>query len=111
MSMTLIKSLTVTLTNFATHSVEYPLVAKTLCEKFGYDKCSTMVTGAEAADAACKFARKWAIKKKGVAPEEALILGTSNNYHGVTSGIWTIMAPYAQRGTLPGIVLQAYRPR
>ncbi|KAH8743155.1 pyridoxal phosphate-dependent transferase [Diaporthe sp. PMI_573] len=87
----------ITLTNFATHSAEWPKVAKTLCDKFGYDKVSPMVTGAEAADAACKFARKWAIKTKGVAPEDALVLGCSDNYHGVTAGIWSIMEPYAQR--------------
>ncbi|RKK79195.1 hypothetical protein BFJ71_g16304 [Fusarium oxysporum] len=87
----------VTLTNFATHSSEWPILAKTLCGKFGYDKCSAMVSGAEAADAACKFARKWGIKRKGIKPEEVLILGTSDNYHGVTGGIWPIMDPYAQR--------------
>lgn len=75
-------------------------MVKTLCEKFGYDKCASMVTGAEAADAACKFARKWGIKKKGIAPEEVMILGVSHNYHGVISGVWPIMEPYAQRGQL-----------
>ena len=57
-----------------------------------------MVSGAESADAACKFASKWGIKKKGIAPEDVLVLGTSNNYHGVTAGIWPIMEPYSQRG-------------
>ncbi|RKK76285.1 hypothetical protein BFJ71_g16983 [Fusarium oxysporum] len=87
----------ITLTNFGTHSAEWPLVAKTLCEKFSYDKCASMVTGAEAADAACKFACKWGIRRKGISPEEVLVLGTSHNYHGVTAGIWPIMDPYSQR--------------
>lgn len=57
-----------------------------------------MVTGAEAADTACKIARKWGVKRKGIAPDDVLILGCSDNYHGLTSGIWPIMNPGAQAG-------------
>ena len=84
----------------ATHSAEWPLLAKELCTRLGYDKVTTMCTGAEAADTACKIARKWGITYKKIAPEDVLILGTSDNYHGLTSGIWPIMNPLDQSGKL-----------
>ncbi|RSL47770.1 hypothetical protein CEP54_013238 [Fusarium duplospermum] len=57
-----------------------------------------MVSGAEAVDTACKIARKWGIVHKGIAAEEVPVLGTSDNYHGLTSGIWPIMTPGSQEG-------------
>lgn len=80
----------------STHSAEWPILAKELCERFGYEKVTTMVSGAEAADTACKIARKWGITYKGIAPEEVLVIGCSDNYHGLTSGIWPIMNPGSQ---------------
>lgn len=52
-----------------------------------------MVSGAEAADAAVKIARKWGIEVKHIPPQELLVLGCSENYHGLSSGIWPIMNP------------------
>jgi ornithine--oxo-acid transaminase len=88
----------VTLTNLASHSNEWPTLAKELCQRFGYDKVASMVTGAEAADSACKIARKWGITRKGIPPEDVLVLDCSDNYHGLTSGIWPIMNPCGQHG-------------
>ncbi|CAH0028562.1 unnamed protein product [Clonostachys rhizophaga] len=80
-------------TNIAVHDSQWPLVAQTLCEKLGYDRVASMVTGAEATDAAVKIARKWGIERKGISPSDLLILGCSDNYHGLSAGIWTLMTP------------------
>lgn len=82
----------------STHYAGWPKLAKELCERFGYDKVTAMVSGAEAADTACKIARKWGITHKKIPAEEVIVLGTSDNYHGLTSGIWPIMNPGAQAG-------------
>ncbi|CAI7654580.1 unnamed protein product [Penicillium bialowiezense] len=82
---------TVTLTNIATYHESWPQLAKKLCQKFGYQKVATMVSGAEAADSVCKIARKWGITRKGISPAEVLVLGSSENYHGLTTGIWPLM--------------------
>ncbi|GFF74782.1 hypothetical protein IFM53868_01412 [Aspergillus udagawae] len=55
------------------------------------DKVLWMVSGMEGADAVVEFARKWGIKVKGIKSSEVLVLGASDNYHGVGSGIWRIM--------------------
>lgn len=52
-----------------------------------------MTSGAEAADAAVKIARKWGILVKGIPASDVLVLGCSENYHGLSSGIWPIMTP------------------
>ncbi|KXJ87191.1 pyridoxal phosphate-dependent transferase [Microdochium bolleyi] len=80
-------------TNIAVHDHQWPILAKTLCEKLGYDKVASMTSGAEAADAAVKIARKWGIVRKGIPAEELLVLGCSENYHGLSSGIWPLMTP------------------
>ncbi|KAH1590486.1 hypothetical protein KXX34_004850 [Aspergillus fumigatus] len=67
-----------------------------MCARFGYDKMVGMVSGTEGADAAVKFARKWGIKRKGIPPRDVLVLGVSDNYHGVGSGIWPIMNDMGQ---------------
>jgi len=62
-----------------------------LCQKLGYDKVAALVTGTEAADSAIKIARKWGIARKGIRADEIIVLGCSENYHGLASGIWPIM--------------------
>lgn len=89
-----------TLTNIATYHESWPRLAKTLCLKFGYDRVATMVSGAEAADSVCKIARKWGITRKRISPAEVLILGSSENYHGLTTGIWPLMDASNQAGEL-----------
>ena len=59
-----------------------------MCTKFGYGKIASAVSGTDATDAACRIARKWAITKKGVPPENLVILGVSDCYHGLSSGVW-----------------------
>ena len=71
-----------------------------MCERFGYDKMVGMVSGTEGADAAVKFSRKWGIKVKGIKPSEVVVLGVSDNYHGVGSGIWPIMNDMGQASGL-----------
>jgi ornithine--oxo-acid transaminase len=61
----------------------------------GYDKVTAMTSGSEATDAACKVARGWGVRVKGIDPNDVLILGTSENFHGFISGVWPLMAPAA----------------
>ncbi len=77
--------------NLASHNSLWPPFAKIMCERFGFDKITAVVTGSEAADTACKIARKWGIQKRKIAAEECLVLGTGDNYHGLTSGVWSLM--------------------
>jgi ornithine--oxo-acid transaminase len=86
----------VTLANIATKVAEWPEFCKEMCQRFGYDKMVGMVSGTEGADSAIKFARKWGIKVKGIRPAEVLVLGVSDNYHGVASGVWPIMNDMGQ---------------
>ncbi|KAI6752524.1 hypothetical protein HG530_013893 [Fusarium avenaceum] len=85
----------ITLANIAGMSASWPPLAKRLCEKFGYDKVTAMTSGAEAADTACKLARGWGIVTKKIKAADVLVLGTSDNYHGTTSGVWPLMEPEA----------------
>ncbi|KAF4150985.1 hypothetical protein CNMCM6069_004792 [Aspergillus lentulus] len=87
---------TITLTNIATKVGDWAEFARDMCTRFGYDKMAGMVSGTEGADAAVKFARKWGIKVKGIPPRDVLVLGVSDNYHGVGSGIWPIMNDMGQ---------------
>jgi ornithine--oxo-acid transaminase len=64
-----------------------------MCQRFGYDKIAATTSGTEAADAACKIARKWGIKIKGIPPEECLVLGVGQSYHGLVSSVWPLMDP------------------
>ncbi|KAL2692446.1 hypothetical protein Neosp_002855 [[Neocosmospora] mangrovei] len=86
----------ITLANIATKVAEWPVFCKEMCQRFGYDKLVGMVSGTEGADSAIKFARKWGIKVKGIKAGETLVLGVSDNYHGVSSGVWPIMNDMGQ---------------
>ncbi|KAF4210548.1 hypothetical protein CNMCM8980_004028 [Aspergillus fumigatiaffinis] len=87
---------TITLTNIATKVGDWAEFTRDMCARFGYDKMVGMVSGTEGADAAVKFARKWGIKRKCIPPRDVLVLGVSDNYHGVGSGIWPIMNDMGQ---------------
>lgn len=52
---------------------------------FGYDRVLPMNTGAEAAETAIKLCRKWAVEKKGIAENKAVIAVCENNFHGRTT--------------------------
>ncbi|MBC7259714.1 MAG: ornithine--oxo-acid transaminase [Chloroflexi bacterium] len=77
----------VTLTSRAFRNDQLPLLAKELCELFGYEMMLPMNTGVEAVETAIKAARKWAYKVKGVADEQAEIIACTGNFHGRTTTI------------------------
>ncbi|KAH8659020.1 ornithine aminotransferase [Ilyonectria robusta] len=85
----------ITLANIAGQAAGWPILAKQLCEKFGYDRVTAMTTGSEATDTACKLARGWGVSVKKIDPSNVLVLGTSENYHGTLSGVWPLMEPEA----------------
>ncbi|EFX05899.1 L-ornithine aminotransferase [Grosmannia clavigera kw1407] len=62
----------------------YADFAERITKKFNYDSITSMCTGAEAVDGACKIARKWAYVKKGVPADKAIILTADSCYHGMT---------------------------
>ncbi|RAH64594.1 putative acetylornithine aminotransferase [Aspergillus aculeatinus CBS 121060] len=82
---------TITLTNIATKVGDWAEFTRDMCQRFGYDKMVGMVSGTEGADSAVKFARKWGIKVKKIPPQDVLVFGVADNYHGTGSGIWPIM--------------------
>ncbi|XP_060582719.1 ornithine aminotransferase, mitochondrial-like, partial [Ruditapes philippinarum] len=51
---------------------------------FGYDKVLPMNTGVEGGETACKLARKWAYKVKGVPKNQAKIIFAEGNFWGRT---------------------------
>jgi ornithine--oxo-acid transaminase len=55
-----------------------------ITEYFGYQKVLPMNTGVEAGETAVKLARRWAYEKKGIAPNEAVILFPAGNFWGRT---------------------------
>lgn len=81
----------VCLVNLAGHHALWPPFAEMMCTKFGYDKIISMTSGTEAADTACKLARKWGIKSKGIPANECLVLGVGACYHGLGSSVWPLM--------------------
>jgi len=60
-----------------------PFLARA-CELTGQDMALPMNTGAEAVETAIKAARKWAYTVKGVADDQAEIIGCDGNFHGRT---------------------------
>ncbi|MGI9265158.1 MAG: ornithine--oxo-acid transaminase [Gammaproteobacteria bacterium] len=58
-----------------------------ICEMTGQDVALPMNTGAEAVETAIKAARKWAYEVKGVATDQARIIGCTGNFHGRTIAI------------------------
>lgn len=75
------------LSSRAFYNTELPKYAKFVTEYFGYEKVLPMNTGAEAVETALKIARRWGYRSKGIAPDEAIILTCSANFHGRTIGI------------------------
>ncbi|GFF59753.1 ornithine aminotransferase [Aspergillus udagawae] len=87
----------VTLLNLSCHTPTFGLFAKRLCTRFCYDKVVAMTSGTEAVDTACKIARKWGIHQKGIPPQECVILGVGGCYHGLGSGVWSLMNGHSLR--------------
>jgi len=54
------------------------------CKLFGYDRLLAMNTGVEGGESACKLARKWGYKVKGIPENQAKIVFAENNFWGRT---------------------------
>lgn len=72
--------------------------AKFITEYFGYDMVLPMNTGAEGVETALKLARKWGYMKKGITPNEAIILACDGNFHGRTLGAISLSTDPESRG-------------
>lgn len=76
-----------TLTSRAFHNDVMGEYAEYITQYFGYEKMLPMNTGVEAVETAIKLCRKWAYEKKGIAPNEAVIIVCDGNFHGRTTGV------------------------
>ena len=73
-----------TLTSRAFYNNQLGEYEQFITQYFGYQKVLPMNTGVEAGETAVKLARRWAYEKKGVAPNEAVILFPEGNFWGRT---------------------------
>jgi len=78
---------TLCLSSRAFYNDRFGEFAEYITKFFGYDMVLPMNTGAEAVETAIKLSRKWGYVKKGIKPNEAIVLSASNNFHGRTIGI------------------------
>ncbi|KAI5959375.1 CAR2 [Candida pseudojiufengensis] len=76
-----------TLCSRAFSSDIFGIYAKYITEFFNYEMVLPMNTGAEAVETGLKLARRWGYVKKGIPPNEAIILSAVNNFHGRTLGV------------------------
>lgn len=68
-----------------------------MCRRFRFDKICAVITGTEAADTACKIARRWGIKVKGIPATQCTVLGVGGSYHGLAASVWPLMDPSPSR--------------
>lgn len=73
-----------TLTSRAFYNNQLGEYEQFITQYFGYEKVLPMNTGVEAGETAVKLARRWAYEKKGVAPNQAVILFPAGNFWGRT---------------------------
>ncbi|WP_342471401.1 ornithine--oxo-acid transaminase [Metasolibacillus sp. FSL H7-0170] len=102
----------VTLTSRAFHSDQLGPWYEKVSKLTNKEMVLPMNTGAEAVETAIKTARRWAYEKKGVAENQAHIIGCIGNFHGRTMAAVSLSseAEY-QRGfgpLLPGFSLVPY---
>lgn len=92
----------VTLTSRAFHNDQLAPFYEKLTVMTGKSMVLPMNTGAEAVESAIKIARRWAYDVKGVATDQAEIIGCLGNFHGRTMGALSLSseAEY-QRGFGP----------
>lgn len=77
---------TLALPSRAYHNLHYPRLCKKLCNLLDMDKAFAMNSGSEAVDLAIKMSRKWGYTVKGIAPNQAMVVTVSGNFHGKTMG-------------------------
>lgn len=75
---------TLTQVSRALHSDQLAPYAEFATKLLGFQRILPLNTGVEAVEAAIKLARKWAVKKKGLKPDEAKIIFCADNFHGRT---------------------------
>jgi ornithine--oxo-acid transaminase len=101
-----------TLTSRAFYNDKLGRAEKYICELFGYQKVLFMNSGAEANETAIKLARKWGYTKKGIAPDQAVIVVASKNFHGRTTTIISASTDPDSRGGfgpfMPGFEIVEY---
>ena len=73
-----------TLTSRAFYNNQLGPYEQFITQYFGYQKVLPMNTGVEAGETAVKLARRWAYEKKGVAPNQAVIVFPEGNFWGRT---------------------------
>jgi len=78
------QSLKLTLTSRAFYNDCLGEFEEFACQLFGYDRLLPMNTGVEGGETACKLARKWAYKVKGVPQNQAKTVFAKNNFWGRT---------------------------
>ncbi|KAM7315141.1 ornithine aminotransferase, mitochondrial-like [Ixodes scapularis] len=102
----------VTLASRAFYSPALGEFQERLCRLFGYDKVLPMNTGVEAAETACKLARRWGYDVKGIPANQAKMVFAAGNVMGrsITAISCSTDPPhYAGFGPfLPGIEIVPY---
>jgi ornithine--oxo-acid transaminase len=102
----------ITLTSRAFHNDQLGPFYEKVSKLTGKDMILPMNTGAEAVETALKAARRWAYDVKGVADNQAEIIGCVGNFHGRTMTAVSLSSEDEyQRGfgpMLPGIKLIPY---
>lgn len=72
----------ITLTSRAYVNTELGVFGKYITELLGYERFIPMNSGVEADETACKMARRWAYRSKGVPDNQAEILFPTGNFWG-----------------------------
>lgn len=102
----------VTLTSRAFHNDQLGPWFEKVCQLTNKDMALPMNTGAEAVETAIKAARRWAYDHKGIAENQAEIIGCEGNFHGRTMTAVSLSSEEEYKKgfgpMLPGIKLVPY---
>ncbi|KAG0433800.1 hypothetical protein HPB47_019610, partial [Ixodes persulcatus] len=102
----------VTLTSRAFYNTALGEFEEYLCGLLGYDKVLPMNTGVEAAETACKLARRWGYDVKGIPANQAKMVFAAENFWGRSiAAISASTDPSSYKGFgpyLPGIEIVPY---
>lgn len=101
-----------TLTSRAFYNTALGEFEEYLCGLLGYDKVLPMNTGVEAAETACKLARRWGYDVKGIPENKAKMVFAADNFWGRSiAAISASTDPTSYKGFgpfLPGIEIVPY---